>query len=528
MSSEPRTTDDWPRTTGGLPTPPSLPLPQGDVVRLGPYLVTGKLGEGGMGVVLRADDPGLKRTVALKVMRPEFAAHAQAHEMFLAEARKLAQVRHPHVVEVYHVGEDGGRPYFAMPLLEGESLAARLKRGKLPWSEARRIAREVALALAAVHGKGMIHRDVKPANIWLEGKEAKAVLLDFGVAKEGAGRGTVLGTPGYMSPEQRRGEEVDARTDQWALGQMLRDMAGGEKLPPLLERVASRLTSERKEDRYPSAKEVADVLRDFRPLPPGWLVGIAAALLLFVGAWMLWPRPTVADQPGPPAPVPLPAWVERTPAAEVLQLLANEEPPRPEGKSAAPALSVEIYGKRKGGNYLAMKDGDPLASHDDRFFITVLPRAPGYLYVFQVDATGAVAWLWPTNQVFDFSHGTNPVDPGKLAQIPPEERRMAFDLNDDTGPEQVFAVLSATAWPKLEEALAKAGRIKEGKKGAVRGGFVLERGVDFRGIGGERPESSLPKFDGKRIEAEPLAPILRASGHWLVGSRWFKHVGRGE
>src|SRR5262249_53186061 len=159
------------------------------------------------GVVLRAEDAALQRCVAIKVMLPEAPALPSARERFLREARAAAQLSHPNVVPVYHVGEEGGVPFLVMPLLEGESLAARLKRERrLPVAEAARIVREAALGLAAAHEKGLVHRDVKPANLWLEGQQATAKVLDFGLARRGqdpalTGSG-VVGTPLYMSPEQ--------------------------------------------------------------------------------------------------------------------------------------------------------------------------------------------------------------------------------------------------------------------------------------------------------------------------------------
>jgi hypothetical protein len=137
--------------------------------RLGPYRVLQVLGAGGMGVVFLAEDPQLQRRVALKAMKPALAADPSASERFLREARALAAVKHDHVVTIYRVGEEGGVPFLAMELLEGETLEARLKReGRLPLSEVLRIGREMAAGLAAAHERGLIHRDVKPGNVWLE------------------------------------------------------------------------------------------------------------------------------------------------------------------------------------------------------------------------------------------------------------------------------------------------------------------------------------------------------------------------
>jgi serine/threonine protein kinase len=169
--------------------PPGAP---GDLGRIGPYRVLAVLGTGGMGVVFRAEDEQLRRPVALKVMRPDAAAGPQARERFLREARSAAALEHEHIVPVYHVGEAGGAPFLAMPLLRGESLEDRLQRASaLPVPEVLRIGRQIAHGLAYAHGKGVIHRDIKPANIWLEetpdrlgdaGPE-RVRLLDFGLAR---------------------------------------------------------------------------------------------------------------------------------------------------------------------------------------------------------------------------------------------------------------------------------------------------------------------------------------------------------
>jgi hypothetical protein len=201
----------------------------GEIGRLGNYRVLGVLGRGGMGVVLRAEEEALDREVALKVMKPEVAAHPQARQRFLREARAMAAVEHERVVVVHAVGEAGGVPYLAMPLLRGESLASRLVSGpRLSVAEAVRLGREVAEGLAAAHGRGLLHRDVKPANLWL--KEADGgwhvLILDFGLARPEGGDGltepgVVVGTPAYMAPEQASGGEVDERCDLFSLGCVL-------------------------------------------------------------------------------------------------------------------------------------------------------------------------------------------------------------------------------------------------------------------------------------------------------------------
>lgn len=200
--------------------------------RLGPYRVLEVLGSGGMGVVFRAEDPQLRRPVALKALLGSLAACPQARQRFLREARAAAAVEHDHVVPIWQVGEDRGVPFIAMPLLRGESLDRRLERErKLPLAEVLRIGRQAAHGLAAAHARGLVHCDVKPSNLWLEGADGRARLLDFGLARALGDAGdteSVSGTPYFMAPEQARGDEVDGRADLFSLGCVLYRMATGE------------------------------------------------------------------------------------------------------------------------------------------------------------------------------------------------------------------------------------------------------------------------------------------------------------
>jgi serine/threonine protein kinase len=204
--------------------------------RLGPYVVRKVLGVGAMGVVFQAEDPQLKRAVALKVMKPSLAAFAEYHRRFIREAQLAAAIEHDHIVTIYQVGEDGGVPYLAMKLLQGETLEDRLNQipGGLAPAEVLRIGREVAEGLEAAHQRSLIHRDIKPANIWLEAGRDRVKIVDFGLAC-GTGEdgrftqaGAVIGTPAYMSPEQANAEEVDARCDLFSLGAVLYRACTGE------------------------------------------------------------------------------------------------------------------------------------------------------------------------------------------------------------------------------------------------------------------------------------------------------------
>ena len=223
-----------------------LSPPRGDELGwLGPYRVLAELGRGGMGVVYRAEDPNLKRQVALKVMLPEVAADPRAVARFRREAEAQARVEHEHVAVIHHVGEVNGVPFLAMPLLKGQTLAAALKaNARPPLAEAVRIAREVAEGLAAAHAAGLVHRDIKPANVWLDGPKRRVRILDFGLARAAdpgtapapqpdgeplTASGAIVGTPAYMSPEQALGRPIDARSDLFSLGVLLYQMATGER-----------------------------------------------------------------------------------------------------------------------------------------------------------------------------------------------------------------------------------------------------------------------------------------------------------
>ncbi len=201
--------------------------------QVGPYVVADQIGRGGMGMVWRAHDPRLGRDVALKVFPAAPAAgpsHDTEHQV-LVEARAASALDHPSICTIYDVGTlPDGRPFIAMAYYPGGTLAGRLAHGALPVRDAATIARQVAEALACAHAAGIVHRDVKPHNIAF-GERDEAKLLDFGIAllRDRAGDLRSAGTPAYMAPEQVRGEQVDIRTDLWALGVVLHEMLAGQR-----------------------------------------------------------------------------------------------------------------------------------------------------------------------------------------------------------------------------------------------------------------------------------------------------------
>jgi serine/threonine-protein kinase len=233
------------------------------------YTIEGELGRGGMGVVFRARDERLQRRVAIKVLPPELAYQREIRERFAREAQTAARLSHPHIVPIYDVGEGQGIVFFIMGLIEGESLAGRLRRrGRLPPEEARRIMKETADALSAAHALSIIHRDIKPDNILLEGTRGRVVVTDFGIAKAlsaGSGHtltgaGIAIGTPQFMSPEQAAGERnLDGRSDLYSLGVVAYQMLTGD-LPFTAPTVAGILMKQ--------ITEPAPVVHTLRPEVP--------------------------------------------------------------------------------------------------------------------------------------------------------------------------------------------------------------------------------------------------------------------
>jgi predicted Ser/Thr protein kinase len=283
--------------------------------RLGPYEILAPLGAGGMGEVYRGRDTRLDRRVAIKILPAEFAQNAQLKTRFEREARTISQLNHPNICTLYDVGEN----YLVMELLEGESLADRVAKGPLPLTEVLKYGGQIAEALGKAHREGIVHRDLKPGNVMITKSGAK--LLDFGLAKNATfsaiggdatmqkpltQEGYVLGTFQYMAPEQLAGEEPDARTDIFALGCVLYEMATGKRAfegktktsliaaivsgepapmkdvqpltPPALEHVIKKCLANDRDDRWQSASDIAEELRWISEA--GSQAGVAAPLTI--------------------------------------------------------------------------------------------------------------------------------------------------------------------------------------------------------------------------------------------------------
>jgi len=300
--------------------------------RLGPYEILGTLGAGGMGEVYRARDARLQREVAVKVLPPSFVADPERLRRFEQEARATGQLNHPNILVVYDTGTHDGAPYVVAELLEGETLRDRMAGGALPVRKALDYARQITLGLAAAHQKGIVHRDLKPENLFVT-NDGRVKILDFGLAKltrpEGAdampaealtsaptraetGAGVVLGTAGYMSPEQVRGLPTDQRSDIFSFGSILYEMLTGRRaftadssvetmnailkeeppeivraagdLPPGLERIVQHCLEKSPDERFQSARDLGFQLEALATMSAGSMATSGAAAAIGAGA----------------------------------------------------------------------------------------------------------------------------------------------------------------------------------------------------------------------------------------------------
>src|SRR5215831_5947916 len=278
-----------------------MPLTSGS--KLGHYEIIAPLGAGAMGEVYRARDPRLGRDVALKILPPAFATDAGRQARFEQEARAAAALNHPNIVGIFDIGAAEGSFYIVSELVSGETLAALLEQGPLPFKKLLDIATQIADGMAAAHAARIIHRDLKPANIMIA-EDGRAKILDFGLARQASAAaaasdatttihqttaGMIVGTVNYMSPEQARGKEVDTRSDQFSFGLILYEMASGKraferpeavqvmsailtedappldsKIPPPLRWTIERCLAKEPRDRYESSRDLFQELRFLR------------------------------------------------------------------------------------------------------------------------------------------------------------------------------------------------------------------------------------------------------------------------
>ena len=347
--------------------------------RFGGYEISGIIGQGGMGVVMKGWDVSLDRFVAIKVLSPAYAGHSAARQRFAREAQAAAAILHDNVIAIYGVDHWKEMPYLVMPYIKGESLQQRIDRAApLSLENILEISLQIARGLAAAHDQGLIHRDIKPANILMPASVSRVIITDFGLARTAddaslTRSGVLAGTPQYMSPEQAKGETIDGRTDLFSLGSVMYAMACGrppfraetpygvlrkitdqphrplsqlrEDLPAWLETIVDRLLQKDPSKRFDDAHQLADYLEDClahlrQPtttlLPkiesPAKRLRLALPLvltfiaLLLVGGWFAIDRFAARNRNAPPSALD-PNGASVPPRASDADPSASDQPP---------------------------------------------------------------------------------------------------------------------------------------------------------------------------------------------------------
>lgn len=423
-----------------------------------------EIGQGAFGQVFASEDTKLGRKVAIKFLHSKSLERPESRDLFLKEARALAAVSSDHVVPIHECGQDGDNLFLVMPLLAGETLQAKLDRdGILPLNEFLRIARELCQGLSAIHAKGLIHRDSKPANIWLEACTGRVKVLDLGLADEVANlrQGTGAGTPAYMSPEQVKAQSLDFRSDLFSLGAIFYECLTARKAFPgktpletidavlnaepvplsqanpatpgeLSDLVAALLRKDRN-DRPVSAMAVLDALpKPSEGVTRSAIIGGAAALLVLIFgllAWLSRGQPTVAPT-SPTAEVHSPAKL----GIEQLQLtplqLKGEQVPKDDQ-----VWQELIPMNQAAAQRVTMKHAIDVKAKLSR---------PGYSYIVLYRADGESVLLYPRQ----------PDQAPPLTDqpsYPPRGEDVAYQLNDGPGVWAVAAVASESPLPSFRD-----------------------------------------------------------------------------
>jgi eukaryotic-like serine/threonine-protein kinase len=441
-----------------------------EIGRLGGYRILKELGRGGMGVVYQAEDPKLKRLVALKAMLPRLAADESARQRFLREAQAMAAVHHDHIITIFQVDENNGVPFLAMEFLDGMPLDKWLKDGRKPnLAQILRMGREIAEGLAAAHERGLIHRDVKPGNIWLDSDhKGRVKILDFGLARVGTEdvhltrSGAIVGTPAYMSPEQARGEKVDERTDLFSLGCVLYRLCTGAmpfagdttmslllalamdhpktvrdvnpEIPAALSDLVMRLLAKAPAERLASAREVVSVIEAVERNP----IGVTEAKTEGESR-------TEIMAPSPSALPPIPPKRRRTAvvallagAAAILLAMAGAvvyvqtDRGTLEIKTLDPDVKVAVEQNGKQVDILDSKSKQQLSIHSGTYTLKVLGADGAALELTTDEGTGPVTLTRGGKVVVEVRR----VDKPAIATAPVEKR-------------------AKSAYPRLDEAWAK-------------------------------------------------------------------------
>ena len=364
--------------------------------QLGHYDIVAELGRGGMGVVYKGYETSLNRYVAIKVLADSLAHDASVKERFLREARSMAALNDPHIIQIYFIGDDAGQTYFVMEFVDGESLGSLLKREiKLKPEQAAKIIYQTAQGLSTAHDKGVIHRDIKPGNLMITAK-GSVKIADFGIAlttqdfsKKLTSTGEFVGTPGYLSPEVCLGKPVDQRSDIFSLGIVLFECLAGRmpftdesplglmlevvkaeipdvrqlnaEVDPEIARVLSKMIAKDPGERYQSCQELVDDLARHPLIMKGGPITLQTKMSTAAQTMIGQKTPVSGQRPLPsttptPQPLPLPSQAQMAPAHQpVLQRPAQER------KSAALPLAIAaILLLGLGGGAFAMRDRIPM------------------------------------------------------------------------------------------------------------------------------------------------------------------------
>jgi eukaryotic-like serine/threonine-protein kinase len=522
--------------------------------RLGAYTITGTLGAGGMGEVYRARDTRLDRDVAVKVLPATFAADPEWLARFEREAKSVAQLSHPNILGIFDFGREPatgaghGVTYAVMELLEGETLRERLARGPIPPRKAIDFSIQIASGLAAAHGKGIVHRDLKPDNLFIT-HDDRLKILDFGLAKAtlpaasdvtGAGvataAGLVMGTVGYMAPEQVRGLAVDYRSDIFAFGAVLYEMVAGRRAfggdspadtisailnsdppeldingggtPPALERIIRRCLEKKPDLRFQSAQDLAFALDTLSSRATGptaaaapapitqrgvsttlpWVVA-AAAMTVAAAVWALTGR-----APAPEAP-----WQVFTP---ITDMAGVETTPSlsPDGTMVAYATrahgSWDIYAQRVGGRLPVPIAADPNHDESGPAFSpdgqrVAFHRAGGAGAIFVASASGDAA-----RRLTDF--GFHPT-------WSPDSRQIAFTTEEISDPYSRFG--DSALW--IVDVAGGEPRHVEGAGDAAQAAWSPSGGriAYWSNTGGQRDLYTIPATGGTRVAVTSDAPL---------------------
>ena len=437
------------------------------------YRVLEKLGEGGMGVVFKAEDTKLKRTVALKFLHPRVLQGERSQARFIREARAAASLDHSSICHVYDFDEADGQTFLAMAYVEGHSLRELLAAGPLPLSDIVLHAIQVAEGLEAAHRQGVIHRDIKPSNVMIT-PEGQAKIMDFGLASmpeatKVTRSGTTVGTMAYMSPEQTRGAELDFRSDIWSLGVMLHELTTGQvpfggdhdhavayaiqkrQPAPVVELrpdaplelvwVIEKCLAKDPKDRYRDATELLRDLRMLRqklvtgtgPRFPTWVLRNRTRMLLFAGALLVAAVVTTLtimrpfDRGEGPLPLGKPMQVTGNVAWEGAPELSPDGSRIAFASNAAGNLDIYVIGSR-GGNPLQLTD-DPANDIDPSW----LPDGSGL--VFTSDRLGESS-IWQVDQMG--GGATLLIEEAEEPAVSPDGEQIAFAFTTASGYNRIF------------------------------------------------------------------------------------------